>query len=346
MQEKDNEYAKFIHSLWNTNQEYEYFKDIHGMLITPDRHHNYLINWVQLKGGSGKTLFANCAQAVFGHKKVITLPRAVIVNRASSNKGFSISRMKGKFFCIVEEATNHVKTEQNLDIRLICELTGGGHNNALDKYEKGKDASGQLNTAKLFMMSNNLIQGDNIPAALERRLLIIPQTIYFRHPNSPQYNEDDPNCKIATDIIQKKLKDNPDHIFTYYLNAGKGYQQKGCPNLKQTIPDTLKKKHRDILNGLITIDYVEEQSILNDFIMEQCYLGPKKKYSVLVTEFCDKYNIWLKNSSNYKNNTKWSQKKIRDVFESLPWTEFASFSRPGGRLDLRKMRILGMKVRN
>ena len=344
LSDEDNMYGKYIRSLWNTKEEYDFHRMIHGMLITPDHHHNYCINWVQLKGGSGKTIFAICAQTVFTKEKVLTLPRRLFNHNSANNRGFGLSRMKDKFFVIIEEASDHQigsKASQQLDIRLICELTGGGFNNEQAKYQKGSDTEGKLYTAKVFFMGNGIIGPKNNEPAWERRLLVLPQACYFRSADDKYYDECNEHCKLADDKLLDRLLAHPSHIFTYYINAGSDYIKAGYPNLKKCVPDVLKDRYNKILNGSIKINLVESASILNDFVMTSCYFGDEDKLSVYYDEFCDRFNLWLQDNGDYDEN-KWPKGKIRKVFNELCWNNYVKICRPGARGVISKIKMKGI----
>ena len=330
---EDNVYDRFIHSIWHTEEERLFHELVHGMLISPNQGHNYCINWVQLKGMSGKTVWANCAQDAFKWlAKTIDRKHFAYGNGSQSGQGFALSILKSLKIGIVEEASESHQRQSDkngLNIRLLKQISGNGYNNEADKYQRVSSVKPKLNNVVLVLMGNNVItvSPEDNDSAWQRRLLVLCQDIYFRGPGQNGYDPQDKNCKTPDYKLRDRLKKHTDHVFTYYVKAAYKYINEGYPSLHLKQPASMKALYDEITSGKKQIQPDRKMENLDEFLMSKCVLSQNKNDDwVRLEEFCDTMNSWLR-ANNEPTEFQLQQTDVIKLLKNSQWKSWIGTNR-------------------
>ena len=126
LDEKDNIFSKFLHGVWEDEEEYQYFKLINGKLLLPAEHSNLLIVWHHEKGGGGKTIWVNSIQQVLG-PRVTQIDREILYRRTVRNKQFELARLRGRTMAYVDEVADKdtKNSKESVNLKLLLDLSGG-----------------------------------------------------------------------------------------------------------------------------------------------------------------------------------------------------------------------------
>lgn len=289
----DNEFAKFLRTIWTEDESYEWFRLMNGSLMIPDdmAHNNLLILWHHKMGGGGKTVWINCLHEALTKNMVQKLPKRTLLTKGTG-KNFSLSTLKNKLIAYVDETTlnEDSKANETIDLPLILDITGGGFRSEADKYQKESDIEPTKSTATLILLGNsNFFKKYTGSEPLKRRLLYCTSKMYFRDQTMMVPN--DPYCKPKDRKLVQRLMNNLDHVFTFLVNAAVDYRA-SQPDLHALAPKRfLNEFNRYNRNP-------DKLAIFKQFITLKTRYVPDNK--VLLKEFRPILNAWSTTQYNIK----------------------------------------------
>ena len=275
---ENNEFIKFLRSIWTDDAEYNFFRLLNGKFVLPDNHANILVIWHQINGAGGKTIWTNVLCNVL-NPRITSLGNEIIYKKRKLNT-FKLARLRGKTLAYIDE----VSSKDKMNLRLVLDLTGGGYRGEADKYEKEIVSGVRPQTAGLILLGNAI--NIEVTEALERRVVYLISRQYFREPEHWLYDRNDPRCGTSNNNLINELLNNKDHVFTFLIDAAHDYI-----NLRTGIKSIIPKSIRQ--NWLEKYSEKPEKrfTLLQDF-MGECCVNIKDAIET-IEHFVEEWNMHL-----------------------------------------------------
>ena len=312
----ENLFHCFMQSIFLDDNEYRFIKLLFGKFVLPDMHDNVLAIWKHDKAGGGKSVVVKAiAEAL--ERRVVTIDKNVLLVNFK-NAGFEIAKLRNRTICFIDEvAVNNDQSKSvPIDLARLQDLTGGGLRGELDKYQKAANMQVKAQTASIMALGNgSFFTVSNKTAAITRRIVFWTTQIYFRATTHPDYDPNDPFCKIKDPNIWLKLQQNKDHIFTWLINGAHDYliKKQNEPNfcLISEQPQRFKDEWQAL--GENTSEFETTQFM--NFITTYCDYSENNLIPM---------NTFIQELTNYVGETYnedqfiFTQNKIKQLFKSLP----------------------------
>ena len=312
LQDKDNKFYQFNKSLWNCDDEFEYWCNLNGKFLCSDEHDNLIICWEHPIGGGGKTIWLNCIHSIF-NKFVTKLNINIFKTGGRNNSSFELCKLYGRTLAYCDENTKNTNElnskKQTIDLALVLDISGGGMRGDVDKYKRVTASEAQKCTVTLLFVGNTgYFDAQTRMSALTRRLVMFTTEPYFRDFGDPDYNASDPNCRPKIPNLETSLLEKPDHIFTWFVNCAHKFLNNRL-DLHSNQPERFKKYCQSIIdNNHATFDKVgaKVNTYLTKFIEEEC---ENVEYIMSAKEFIDVFKKHVQDT--YQKNIQISQQQLK-----------------------------------
>ena len=313
----NNEFAKFLHSIFLDTEEYEFFRLLNGKLVIPDTHANILVLWQHELGGGGKTIWFSCFSETL-HRRPTTLSRDIFYDNCRRNPDLEIAKLYHKTVAFVDEIyvnKQNKKKEVPINLARVQDLTGGGMRGELDKYQKASTSIPRKQTANIVLLGNGnfFVNKEALCSSMDRRVIYFTTLPIFRPVNSKDYDENNPNCFEKDPNLYERLITHKDHIFTFLVNATFDYLQrkKSISNfaLKDYQPPRFVKLWNNLVNEINSFEETQFKLFLSQECMYQTgTLEPIDQFiKKLLLFISEKYDV---------SRVKYNQNKIHELFKS------------------------------
>lgn len=262
---EQNIFYKFVKDMFPTPIERDYFLLLCGEMITIRGTENIIIIWEQAEGGGGKTIFMSCLDRIFPGISTQLDRNTILHNKG--NVGAEMNKLKTKRLAFIDEAAQkNSGRKKQLYENNILQIAGGGSLQPRDCHQKGSETTPWEALVTLILFGNhNLINSHNMRIhSLDRRVAYVLQKVFFRNKGDPRYDEFDPHCKPKNMYIRQQLLNQPDHIFTFFINAASNLLNSGV-SIIEAMPAHFREAWLNTANS---------KDIFDDFIKNMCQLSP------------------------------------------------------------------------
>ena len=314
---EDNEFAKFVHTIFLDPEEYEFFRLLNGKLVVPDSHSNILVLWQHELGGGGKTIWFSCFSEVL-YRRSTTLSREIFYDNCRRNPDFEIAKLYNKTVAFVDEIRvnkKNKKKEVPVNLARVQDLTGGGMRSELDKYQKASSSIPKKQTANIVLLGNGnfFMNKEALCSSMDRRVIYFTTLPIFRARNSKDYDVNNQYCFEKDPNLYERLMNHKDHIFTFLVNATCDYLHKKKTIKTFALKDYQPPRFIKLWNTLVNEINSFEETQFKLFLSQEC----KFQHGTLecIDQFIKKLLLFI--SETYDTaRVQYNHNKIRELFKS------------------------------